>query len=365
MRALFAGRQPVVEPSSQEARARRRAMDEGHQFDEPGRPRFGGQEALSTARSSRKEVELTRKSVLPGFILFIAAISLAACAGSEGPRQPRTASLPDAYGIYALTDDRQLVRLDGNREWEMSTWNRRSDFGPDLEFVIFDRSLGRSAKPLPELVTFYRVPVVRNEVSADGTIAPATENTWIDIEREEFRVPVDFSPYLGRTDAVVVKPRGRLESGLYAIRLVDADYRRTARAGVRWPSVDKAFYAQSWCVDRVRADSTQYRLCSEEPPGAGLRIALDPPRRESSMVGEVLAVEGSIENRSAQARTVPPLVGTLLDARGTPIRHWNFDSRLGTLAPGQSLTFRELVGDPPPEASRVRLTFTETNAAAR
>lgn len=316
---------------------------------------------------------MSKRSFFPAFVLFFGAMSLAACGGgggggavsSSGLRPATVGSLPDEYGIYAIKQDGELVRLDGNREWELATWNQRSDFGPELQFVIFDRLLTTGTRPVAEMLGFYRVPTVRNEVAADGSMTPATDNFWIDVERREFEVPADFSPYLARPDAVVLRPRGRLASGLYAVRLVDGDYRRTARAGVRWPAVDKQAYARNFCVDRVHTDETTFRLCSEEPVGAGLRIALDPPRRERSMVGEVLAVEGSIENVSQRTRSVPPLLGTLLDEQGAPIRRWNFTSRLGTLAPGQSLTFRELLGDPPPAASRVRLTFAEAHTAAR
>lgn len=268
----------------------------------------------------------------------------------------------DSYGLFAQAPDGSLRRLDGDREWEIRTWGQRSSFQGDVNFVVYDRSL-LGAAPLEDMIQLYRVPGVRNEIRADGRVERVADARWATVVRDEFQVPLEFGPHQGKPDAVRARPRAPLEPGLYTLRLRTEHTTKTARVGVDWPQVDHESYAAAHCVDRIHGDRTTFRLCEEEPPGAGLRINLAEPRRSQTFAGSELIIEGVVINVSDRPQGVPPIVGTIADERGTPLRNWTFDAGLGELAPGRSASFREVVRDAPTTPLRINLTFAETVAA--
>jgi hypothetical protein len=309
--------------------------------------------------------KLTTSSAI---LLIAMALPLASCGGSSRDAPPPivpepAATAPEYYGLFAVAPDGSLQRLDGDRDWEISTWTQRSNFGTDVSFVVYDRPVATAGQPLSEMIHLYRVQGVRNEIRADGTVRSATDNRWATVERDELRVPLDFAPFRGQPDAVRAIPRGQLEPGLYSLQFRSGESRKSARVGVGWSGLDHESYAAAHCVDRIHGERTQFRLCAEEPVSTGLRINLSTPRRADTFAGSTLIIEGVVTNVSDQSRAVPPIVGTIADDRGTPIRNWTFDSRAGELAPGESQRFREVVENPPSTPLRVNLSFADAVAA--
>src|SRR5215470_17223736 len=49
--------------------------------------------------------------------------------------------LPARYGLYVLQDG-QLGRLDGEKSFQVETWESRSSLAANVRFIVFDRALG-------------------------------------------------------------------------------------------------------------------------------------------------------------------------------------------------------------------------------
>lgn len=298
-----------------------------------------------------------------GTVATLTAFLLSGCGSTETPSLASIDEIPPRYGLYAVDADGEFHRLDGDRRWEIETWNERSDFDGDTAFLVFHRGIATSPKPLGEIIQLYRVPGVRHDVHADGGIEAASRPHWATVEREEFRVPLDFGPVTSRQDAVLGVPRERLTPGLYTLQYRGESYVHASRLGVRWSDANQSAYAVANCVDRYTTESgsAQYRLCSEEAPGAGLRINVTSSQRRSTATGHTLSVEGTIENVSDKPRSVPAMLLTLNDKNGRPVEQRMFETAVRDLAPGESTAFSKELLDPSPDASRVVVAFSGQN----
>jgi hypothetical protein len=312
---------------------------------------------------------------------------IAAC-GSSQPQlnlgNQSSLPIPPNYGLYAYDGD-QLIRLDGDSNWERSTWSNRSDLPPKVEFVVFNRSLTTDPTPLQDVIELRRVAHVRNDVNGNGNVVPAQNNRWAAPDLPVYRVALNFTPVPGHSDMVVAEPSDPLAQGLYSFSLQTRSQPLDTRVGIGWSDVDQTQYAEAHCVDSYPAG---YRLCSESDarandPAAGtignqpaaMTVAAVPAPGTNAVVANLtvkdlrssrsvvagaltLVVEGDLVNTSAALRTVPPqLVLSLLGADGTVLQNVAIaDLPPAVLAPGDSYHFRSEVSDPPANAVRVRVT---------
>jgi hypothetical protein len=334
---------------------------------------------------------------------------LAACGclvlGACGSSEPQlnlgneaTIPVPPNYGLYAYNGD-TLIRLDGDGDWERSTWSDRSDLAPKIQFVVYNRSLTTDPTPLPDLVELRRVAHVRNDVLGSGNVVPAQNNRWAAPDLPDYRISLNYTPVPGHSDVVVATPSDPLAPGLYSFSLQSKPQPVDSRIGIGWSDVDQNQYAEAHCVDSYPsgyhpcdesngrandpaagdanltppATGTLQGTLSNQPaantvaaaPDPGTNAALAPLsvrdlKSSRSMVAGALTllVEGSIVNTSSDLRTVPSqLVVSLLRADGSvtqtvPIS----DLPPAVLAPGDSYHFRAEVKDPPADAVRVRVT---------
>src|ERR671923_2942656 len=85
---------------------------------------------------------------------ILLAATLTACGSDDSDETASIAGfgdedasiLPSKYGLYAVQDG-QLGRIDGERSFQVETWESRSTLQPGVQFIIFDRSLDdRSAR---------------------------------------------------------------------------------------------------------------------------------------------------------------------------------------------------------------------------
>jgi hypothetical protein len=335
-------------------------------------------------------------------------VGVAACAGSGEPSYP----IPDDPGIYAITDDGGLQRLDGDRDWEAETWPDRSGMPSNVQFVISDPALaGRSAGSSVEL---WRVAWVRSEINAQNQAMPVSGSQWAVAPIESFSVPFRYESPAGETDVVHIVPTGPLAPGLYTVRIVDPGARQ-ARLGVDWGSVDQRQYSAANCVDRYAAQDI-YRPCSGAvdaaagalPPaggdaaapgvtssgglgslsvpqsqptvtaapassapaaapapapaiaqpapvaaGQGLQITLvDPVRRNDGLL-----IQGVVINNSSQVQAIPTMQGSLENQAGQEVRRWTFQPPVETLAPGARANFTTQVSPLPPGVTRASVAF--------
>jgi hypothetical protein len=329
---------------------------------------------------------------VPQWLAACSFLALAAC-GSSQPQlnlgNQSSLPIPPNYGLYAYDGDR-LIRLDGDSNWERSSWSDRSDLPPKVEFVVFNRSLVTDPTALQNLVELRRVAHVRNDVSGNGNVVPAQNNRWDAPDLPDYRIALNFTPVPGHSDMVVAAPSDPLAQGLYSFSLQTRPRPLDSRVGIGWSDVDQTQYAEAHCVDSYPAG---YRLCAESDarandPAAGtvanqpaanqpatMTVAAAPDPGTNATVANLtvrdlrssrsviagsltLVVEGNLVNTSSGLRTVPPqLALSLLGTDGTVLQTVAIaDLPPAVLAPGDSYHFRSEVTDPPADAVRVRVT---------
>ena len=326
---------------------------------------------------------------IPQSLAACSFLALVAC-GSSQPQvnlgNESSLPIPPTYGLYAYDGD-QLIRLDGDSNWERSTWNDRADLPPKVQFVVYSRTLATDPTELQNLIELRRVAHVRNDVSGNGNVVPAQNNRWAAPDLPDYRVALNYTPVPGHADMVVAAPSDPLAQGLYSFSLQTAPKPIDSRVGIGWSDVDQTQYAEAHCVDSYPAG---YRLCAESngranDPAAGVvanqpatmtvaaapdpgtnaqlaNLSIKDLRSSRSAAGgaPTLVVEGDIVNTSSDLRTVPSqLVLSLLGADGAVLQNVAIaDLPPAVLAPGDSFHFRSVVNNPPADAVRVRVTPT-------
>jgi hypothetical protein len=287
----------------------------------------------------------------------ILAVGLSACGSSE----PIDAHLvPDEPGIYAVDNNELATRLDGTREWEVQTWDRRSRLDNDVELVVFDPSLGTAGR---EPVQLRRVGWVRSEIASDGSILPAEDNQWEASDDPAFQVPVRITHVAARPDVIRLTPAVPLSDGLYALRLRTATAAKNARFGVHWPDVDRRTYSSANCLDRYVGATPELRGCADQPGqilARGLKLHLVQPEKTIVNGAPALIVRGVVANTSERVRSLPVLEGQLRDASGTVLRQWQFAAAANEVPVGGSVPFKTVVQDPPAGAKNVNVSLVPT-----
>jgi hypothetical protein len=325
---------------------------------------------------------------------------LSACAGTGGLTYP----IPYDRGLYALTDEDDLERLDGSPGWEIDTWPERSNMPTNVQFVVSEPALiGRSAGTSIEL---WKVAWARSDI-VDNQMMPIEGSQWVVAPLEPYRVPFRYEARPAQPDIVHIVPTAPLEPGLYALRVVGA---RQGLVGVGWNSVDERQYGAANCVDRY-VDEGIYRRCADAPkaemgavpltgtvhstsPGAssiesnrpptlsspepaagtapvptpapqpaapivtgqGLDIVLvDPVRRSDGLL-----IQGVVINSSSQPQTVPMMQASLEDKAGQEVRRWAFEPPVRQLAPGERAKFKTEVRPVPTGVARASVAFVGT-----
>jgi hypothetical protein len=223
--------------------------------------------------------------------------------------------LPSKYGLYAIQDG-QLGRVDGERSFQVETWESRSALQPGVQFIVFDRALDDRSVRLQNVIRLRRVAHLRNEVAATGVATPTGKDVWVVADLPDFAVPLDFAPVAGQSEMIRAVPSRALEPGLYALEFDQGDSAISGRFGVAWGEIDKNAYIAANCVDRYAGQ--KYRLCSDSRPQTG---ALAQPT-------------GALP----QAKTIPQFE-PLPPARGTALNS-------GALAPSAVPSQSPSVGQP-------------------
>ncbi len=309
------------------------------------------------------------------FVLLALCGIVAAC--SSGPRVAgRTVPVPKDHGLYALGRDDKLQRLDGGRDWEVSTWGERSDLSPYIEFVISHPAIARHGAR-PGVVELRKVAWVRSEVSGSGVVAPISGSSWAEPDLPEFQVPLEIVPLERQGNMAYVKPRHTLAPGLYTLIVKDGPVQISSRIGIQWSTVDRNRYSGEHCVDRYSTGGVFYRRCADQqrgvqqtsaapPPGATLqptpsgsplRLYLVRPEQQILNGQPALVVRGVIVNTSNERQPLPPLEARLTDGSGATLQQWTFEAGVNELAPQQSVSFRTETQQLPTSVSKVNVNF--------
>lgn len=298
-------------------------------------------------------------------VAALAAVALAAC--TSNTRLEREARLvPDDPGLYAVVGGEELMRLDGDREWENETWQRRSSLRSHTNFVLRDPRIATIQGPLNESIRLTRVAWVRSRISDTGDIMPNTGSRWNVPQGGLFDVPVDLRHLAARQDTVIAIPGQPLADGLYSLRLNTRDGHRYARIGVNWPSVDHDRYAARNCVDEyldTTGQGAEFHPCENQQQlivAKGLQLHLVKPRVEATGDGKRLVVQGIVVNTTDRERTIPPLMAKVIGTDNTVIREWTFHAAPAALQAGDSTSFETVLEDPPDGTKTVNVRFSQT-----
>lgn len=313
--------------------------------------------AWQTALVYGKE-EVKVHSVKRAVVVLGLALPLTACSWMGGLFDSDT-QVPNEPGFYAYKNE-QYQRLDGDRDWEIKTWDERSDMDPDLHVVIVHPEIERLDRPMEEAITLQRVAWLRSAISQSGEIGPVDGGRWVVSDVENHKVPLSF--VVSSPDLIRALPRQRLQPGLYSLRLRTASGSHGARFGVAWPSVDKKHYSATTCVDRYVGATPAYQQCAAQTrvlATRGLKVYL--ANTDASRVGDgaTLVINGVIVNASDRVQRITTLEAKLSAEDGQILKRWEFSPENGELEPGQSIPFRTVINDPPPEANNIHVRITE------
>ena len=359
---------------------------------------------------------------------ILLAVMLTACGGDDSDDVASTfefgdedaSVLPSKYGLYAVQDG-QLGRIDGERSFQVETWESRSTLQPGVQFIVFDRTLEDRSVRLQNVVKLRRVAHVRNDVAATGVARSTGKDVWVVADLPEFAVPLDFAPVPGQAEMIRAVPSRALEPGLYSLEFSQGDSVISGRFGVAWSEVDRTAYVAANCVDRYAGQPARYRLCADSrpqtgalpqptaaptapqpntmpqfepiPPASGSTLGSLAPSAGQTQGGaatsktpgqltaapktanlelrqvqaskaddqgvSVLTVQGAVVNVSNTVQPVPRLVATVKDMQGKELDSWSFAAEATHLPPGGSTGFRTETVYPAAttESTNVSVTF--------
>lgn len=293
--------------------------------------------------------------ILVGFALLATGCSSVPKVGERAiPRPPEP-------GLYALSSDDQLRRLDGSPEWEVRNWALRADLAPDTLLVIEHPALARrhAALSAPS-IELRRVAWMRSEINAEGAVMPAAEWRWVDTDLPTLAEPMQVHWISAYENTVVARPLRPLAQGLYAVHFAETTPPLRARFGVAWSGIDQQLYAGSNCVDRYIGDGTDtYRACTDQAvdvsllPLRKLRVQLTSAERQPIDGQPGLVVQGTVANTGSQSAHVPQLLARMLDKDGRVLGQWLFPAEKQVLRPGEITAFRTDIRRPAATLARI------------
>ena len=124
-----------------------------------------------------------------------------------------------------------------------------------------------------------------------------------------------------------------------------AAWRFSAEIAAYWPDAEPIYTAVG--IDAL-------------PAGFGLDLTIESSNKTNREGTRVLSIAARIQNTTAHTRGVPLLRGALFDENERELRHWTIPPPVANLAPDQEVEFRTEVADPPEDAVRISIVFSES-----
>jgi len=199
-------------------------------------------------------------------------------------------------------------------------------FNPPPEPVVEERA----PEPEPEPEPAWRAPVEEEESEA-ATVSFAEEDDAPVIAKSVKR---------GGSGALTALGWAALVAVVLVIGFSAANYR--SQIVTIWPQSASLFSRLGMAVNNRGLDFTDVRHLNQTEDGQ-----------------PVLVITGKLVNVSSKKLDVPPLRVTLSDENKHAIYDWSFAPSSGALAPGQSVTFRTRLSNPPSAARHVEMHFAD------
>jgi predicted Zn finger-like uncharacterized protein len=98
------------------------------------------------------------------------------------------------------------------------------------------------------------------------------------------------------------------------------------------------------------------------PPGEGLRLTSVNSSRITNDGVPTLVIEGKVTNTTDAPHVVPPMRGSLRDAKDQELQSWVFKADSANLAAGETTSFKTEVQKPSPQATGLSISFTAETA---
>lgn len=95
--------------------------------------------------------------------------------------------------------------------------------------------------------------------------------------------------------------------------------------------------------------------------GAGLELVNITYSRNDAADGATIDVTGAVVNRTQRDIALPPLRISLSDDQERPLFGWTFALDRASIRAGETITFRTEGKNPPPEATKLAVTFAGGN----
>ncbi len=214
--------------------------------------------------------------------------------------------------------------------------------GPALSQDDLDAMFGMDEEPQPV------ESLVEN---ADGDV-PSTIEVPEDLPDPEPIPEVFSAPEVGEIEEGKAGNTGKIIAILAAIfvfGIVIGAFVAKDRIIRAWPGVEGLYSAIG---------------LSGRPLGDGLKFRGIKSEREFAQGVEMLVVRGIIANTKAETRPVPLIKVSLFDASNREVRRVVFPPKLEQLPPGENITFKARLREPPPTARRLEVTFTRPEEEA-
>jgi predicted Zn finger-like uncharacterized protein len=123
-----------------------------------------------------------------------------------------------------------------------------------------------------------------------------------------------------------------------------------------------AWFERQRIVDRFPQLADAYALLGipVTPPDAALDLVIMEPTSDVIDGETVVTVRGTISNVSDHKQTLPNLRAQVLDAAGTVLTEWTFETPRRELDAGGSVSFQTETRNPPAGAQNLNITFVKT-----
>ncbi len=123
--------------------------------------------------------------------------------------------------------------------------------------------------------------------------------------------------------------------------------------------VGGAIYARDVVMDDFPKTKPAYAFFGFDipPPGDGLRLNTVNSSRTLVDGTPALVIEGKVTNTTGSRRSVPPMRGSLRDAKDQELQSWTFSAANPKLDAGESTTFHTEIKQPSPQATGLSINF--------